>query len=427
MNVAILIIFILYLGIKFFGCYLEYKNYSHLKVYGGKVPESFKDVIDEEKLIKIKKYTVEKIQIGLVNTAYTAIIIIIFIFGGLLDWYNKFIMGLGCSYYVSGILFFLLLFISYTFLEIPFDLYKTFKLEKKYEFNTMTGRLWLIDLIKNIILSVVIVSVLMFCILFTISQFQQTWWIWSWVVFFLFTMFIMYISPFVLEPLFNKFTPVEDGDLIDDLKELMVKIGIKVSKVLKMDASKRTKHTNAYFSGIGHVKRIVLFDTMMEKMNKDEITAVIAHEAGHWKKKHIIKNVIIFEIISFVFFFAAFKLMSTNSLLNLFNLTVWPSVDILNYSSIKLFLIYFMFGIVMFPVTPFMNFLTRKYERQADQFAVELVGTSKDLRSALIKLSADNLSNLYPHPAYEAFHYSHPSILKRLDYLLEMEKKLKNE
>jgi STE24 endopeptidase len=420
MNAAILIIFILYVGIKIYGCYLEYLNYKYLNVHGAKVPEVFKGVIDEEKLLKIKNYTVEKIQFGIINTIYSTIIMGIFIFGGLLNCYNKFILGLGYSYYVSGILFFILIFIAYTIIEIPFDLYKTFKLEKKYEFNTMTGKLWIMDLIKTIIVSAVIVSVLIFCILFTVAQFQQTWWIWSWIVFFVFTMFIMYISPFVLEPLFNKFTPVEDTDLIQGLQYLMKKIGIKVSKVLKMDASKRTKHTNAYFSGIGHVKRIVLFDTMMEQMNKEEITSVIAHEAGHWKKKHIIKNVIIFEIISFIFFFAAYKLMSTDALMGVFSISAVPGISALNYSSLNLFLIYFMFGIVMFPVAPFMHFLTRKYERQADQFAVDLVGDSKALSDALIKLSADNLSNLYPHPLYEAFHYSHPSILKRLKYLNEM-------
>jgi STE24 endopeptidase len=420
MNAGILVIFILYISIKLFGCYLEYLNYKHLKIHGSKVPQVFESVIDEEKLTKIKNYTIEKIQVGIVNTIYTTVIMIVFIFGGLINYFNGLILELGYSYYVSGILFFILIFVAYTILEIPFDLYSTFKLEKKYEFNTMTGKLWFTDLIKTIVVSAVIVSVLIFSILFTIAQFQQTWWIWSWIVFFVFTMFIMYISPFVLEPLFNKFTPVEDADLILGLKNLMREIGIKVSKVLKMDASKRTKHTNAYFSGIGHVKRIVLFDTMMEKMNKEEITSVIAHEAGHWKKKHIIKNVIIFEIISFLFFFAAYKLISANVLMDAFNITALQGVSALNYSSVNLFLIYFIFGIVMFPVAPFMHFLTRKYERQADQFAVDLVGESKSLSNALIKLSADNLSNLYPHPVYEAFHYSHPSILKRLKYLSEM-------
>ena len=421
MNEVILIIFVLYLGIKLFGCYLEYLNYKHLKIHGAKVPKVFEGVIDEEKLTKIKNYTVEKIQVGILNTIYTTVIMLIFIFGGLLNYYSSLILEMNLPFYVSGIIFFIFIFIAYTILEIPFDLYTTFRLEKKYEFNTMTGKLWFIDLIKTIVVSTVIVSVLVFCILYTITQFQHSWWLWSWIVFFVFTMFIMYISPFVLEPLFNKFTPVEDSDLINELKTIMEKIGIKVSKVLKMDASKRTKHTNAYFSGIGHVKRIVLFDTMLEKMNKDEISSVIAHEAGHWKKKHVIKNVIVFEIISFVFFFAAYKLMSTNVLLDIFNVTALPGAAVLHYSSLKLFLIYFMFGIVMFPVTPLMNLLTRKYERQADAFAVDLVGDSENLRSALIKLSADNLSNLYPHPIYEAFHYSHPSILKRLKYLVEMD------
>ena len=424
MSTIFVIIFIIYLGTKLFSCYLEYLNYKHLLLNGSEVPLVFKGIIDEEKLIKIKNYTVEKIRIGILNTIYSTLIMSIFIFGGLLSWYNEMILGMGNSFFVSGILFFFLLFLAYTIIEIPFDLYKTFKLEKKYGFNTMTVKVWFSDLVKSIIVSGIIISVLIFCILFTVSQFQETWWLWSWILFFVFTMFIMYVSPFVLEPLFNKFTPVVDEELISGLKCLMDKIGIKVSKVLKMDASKRTKHTNAYFSGIGHVKRIVLFDTMIDQMNKNEITSVIAHEAGHWKKKHILKNIAIFEIISFIFFFAAYKLMSTHLLLDVFNVTLLPNAAALDYTSLKFFLLYFMFGIMMFPVGPMMHYFTRKYEKEADQFAVDLVGESKSLSDALIKLSADNLSNLYPHPLYEAFHYSHPSILKRLKYLSEMNERI---
>ncbi|MCF7889041.1 MAG: M48 family metallopeptidase, partial [Victivallales bacterium] len=255
-----------------------------------------------------------------------------------------------------------------------------------------------------------------------ITNFVHTWWLWSWLIFFVFTMFMMYISPYILEPLFNKFNPVEDEELIVKLKNLMSSVGIKINKVLKIDASKRTMHTNAYFSGIGNVKRIVLFDTLMEKMDNDEIVSVIAHEAGHWKKKHVIKNIIVLEIITFIFFFAAYCLIKTDLLMSIFDIGTLSSVPDVYYCSVKLFLIYFLFGIVLFPLTPVMHYFSRKHEYEADRFAVDLLNDSSSLKSALIKLSTDNLSNLYPHPIYEAFNYSHPSILKRLGYLADLGK-----
>ena len=202
----------------------------------------------------------------------------------------------------------------------------------------------------------------------------------------------------------------------------MKKVGIKVSKVLKMDASKRTKHTNAYFSGIGNVKRIVLFDTMLEKMTSDEILSVVAHEGGHWKKKHIIKNIILFEVVSLIFFFVAYKLVDSNFLLLLFNINIGYSVADIYLFPVKIFLLQFLLGIVMFPFSPAFHVLSRIFERQADRFAVELIGTPDSLIEALIKLSADNLSNLHPHPFYSAFYYSHPCVQERIKFLRSLSK-----
>ena len=422
MELALIIIFIAYLAVKFFEYFLDYLNYKHLELYGSKVPEGFENVVDKEKLENIRNYTVEKIRFGIISSVYDVAILLIFIFSGLLNFYNSWILSLKLPFVFSTILFLLILVYAHTLLDIPFSLYSTFRIEKKYGFNTMTVKLWIIDMVKSLIISTILLSILCAAAIYLISICPDSWWIWVWGLFFLFTLFIMYISPYVLEPLFNKFVPVENEELSFALTKLMSKIGIKVSKVLKMDASKRTKHTNAYFSGIGNVKRIVLFDTLLEKMSQDEILSVVAHEGGHWKKKHIIKNIFLFEILALIFFYIAFNLVDNNMLLNVFGVNAGIGTEAIYLFPVKIFLLNFLFGIVMFPITPLFYSLSRKFERQADKFAVELIGTPDFLVEALIKLSADNLSNLHPHPLYAAFHYSHPGVQKRIKYLKSFSK-----
>lgn len=416
--ITILFIFLL---TKLFSCVLEYLNYKHLKRYGSNVPNDFEKIINAEQLKKTTNYTIEKFKLEIVDILFNTGCITLFIFGGILNLYNSWLLKLNYSYHVTFILFFICLFLGYAILDIPFDLYKTFYIERRYGFNTVTPKLWIFDTLKSFVISTILISILCFTFSYVLIHFPHYWWLIIWIFFFLFTIFMLYISPYILEPLFNKFTPVDNEDLTNPIKAVLEKVGIKVNKVLKMDASKRTKHTNAYFSGIGHVKRIILFDTLLEKMINEEILSVVAHEAGHWKKKHIWKHICLFEIIALIFFFVAFKLLATNMLLSGFKITVLNVVNLANLYPIKLFLLYFLAGIIMFSLTPIFNFISRKHEKEADIFAVNLVGTPVYLVSALIKLSSDNLSNLYPHPLYEIFHYSHPSILKRIKQLKKMQ------
>ena len=227
------------------------------------------------------------------------------------------------------------------------------------------------------------------------------------VLLFAYSIFIIYISPYVIEPLFNKFTPIDNKTLEDGINNLMQKVGIKVSSIFKMDASKRTTHTNAYFTGIGRVKRIVLYDTLVEKMNEDEALAVLAHEVGHWKKRHIIKFIIVSEVIALIASYIGFKIIQGEILINLFNIK-----DSSFFA--KAILLGFLGSIAAFPFTPLFNYFSRKYEIEADRFACKLTGEKEGMINALVKLSKDNLSNLHPHPLYAAFYYSHPPVLKRI-------------
>ena len=375
--------------------------------FGLSIPPEFEGKIDENLLKKTQEYEEEKTRFSFISSIFGNVITIIFIFGGLLNIYNSWIASLNWPFILTGILFLLILSYASTFLSIPFSLYSTFKIENKYGFNTTTPKLWLTDFLKSILVSTILMGIVALVGLWLIQSSPNYWWIWVWGFFLLFSLFMMYISPYVIEPLFNKFTPIEEEGIEDKIKKLMQKVNLKVSRVFKMDASKRSRHTNAYFTGIGRAKRIILYDTLLEKMNHDEILSVLAHEAGHWKKKHVLKMIIVLELISLIGIYISFRILQTDILAALFQIkqgTFFAKVIILGFIG----------GIISFPFIPLSNYVSRRFEREADRFACELTGNSESMASALIKLSKDNLSNLHPHPFYAAFYYSHPPIVQRI-------------
>jgi STE24 endopeptidase len=226
---------------------------------------------------------------------------------------------------------------------------------------------------------------------------------------------ILYISPYIIEPLFNKFSLVEDESLKEKIVGLAQRADIKVTKVMKIDASKRSRHSNAYFTGIGKTKRIILFDTLIEGMTQEEIVAVLAHEIGHWKRKHVLKSIVAMETSSLIGLYIAFRLMEGDILTKLFQ------VEIATVYA-KIVIIGFIAGIVVFPLKPVLTYFARRYERQADRDCLELTGNAGDAISAFIKLAKENLSNLYPHPLYVLLYYSHPPMLERIRYMKKEEK-----
>ncbi len=408
---AILLLFVFIL-INMFNYYLEILNLKWMLKNGSKVPNGFENYLDQSLVYKMQNYTLSNSKFGVVESLFGEIILVVFIFGGLLDKYNNWIVSLDLHFVFAGILFFIAIMIVSSFISIPFSLYSTFKLEKKFEFNKATPKIWILDFIKSLTLSVVFMSILIGVALLLVNSLPNSWWIATWFFFLVFSIFIMFISPYVLEPLFNDFKPLEDEELDAMIKEKCEQTGIHVDKIFQMDASKRTTHTNAYFSGIGKAKRIVLYDTLLEKLDKKEIVAVLAHEMGHWKKKHVFKNIVVLEIFSLVFAYFAFLVISNNYLIDIFSITEETFF-------VKAILFFFVSSIILFPFSPMMNILSRKFEREADDFAAELMNGGDELASALIKLSKDNLSNLYPHPFYAKLHYSHPPVVERVNYLKE--------
>ena len=231
----------------------------------------------------------------------------------------------------------------------------------------MTMRLWFIDLIKSITISTVLGSVVVLSALAIIQASPAWWWLWVWCFSLVFGIFIMYISPFVIEPLFFKFEPVKAEGLEEKVRVLMERAGLQVSRVFQVDASRRSRHSNAYFTGIGRVKRIVLFDTLIDQMTHEEILAVLAHEVGHWKKRHVLKRIVLTEAMAFCGLFLAFHLLTWGGLpgvIGLSNASFFARVVILGFIS----------SLVMFPLTPLFSALSRRDEREADQYASELTG-----------------------------------------------------
>ena len=404
------LIFFVYLLKEGFEYLLRYLNFRHMKKFGLSVPSVLEGKIDVDLLKKTQAYETEKTRFSFISSLFGNIVTIIFIFGGLLNIYNSWVVSLQMPFIVSGLLFFLILSYANTVISIPFSLYSTFKIENKYGFNTMTPKLWLKDFFKSIILSTIITGILVSVGLWIVQLSPNAWWIWIWGFFLVFSLFMMYISPYVIEPLFNKFTPLEEQVLAEQIKHMLHKVSITVSRVFRMDASKRSRHTNAYFSGIGRVKRIILYDTLLEIMNHDEILAVLAHEAGHWKRKHILKMIIATELLSFFILYGVFRIFQTDLLTDLFyvqNGTFFAKIVIIG----------FLGGIVSLLFIPFSSSISRRFEREADRFAFSLSGNNESMISALIKLSKDNLSNLHPHPLYAAFYYSHPPMVQRIEQI----------
>jgi STE24 endopeptidase len=397
------------------GYLLSALNIRHLRRNGNIVPAGFEGAIDPETLARTTAYTLEKNRMEMVDSILDNLLLIIFLFGGLLGVYDRWIVSLSGSFVVCGVLFFLFLTLAQTILGIPFSIYDTFRIENRYGFNNSTPRLWLADLVKSTAISFILLTLVVMGGFAIIRVSPGFWWLWVWGFFAVVSIFIMYLSPYVIEPIFNKFEAVKEEGLEDDIRALLAKTGLKVSRVMQMDASRRSHHSNAYFTGIGRVKRIVLYDTLLKQMTHGEVLAVLAHEVGHWKKGHIWKRLVMTELLGLASCYLAYRL------------TVWgrlPALLGLPHASFaaQLVILAFIGAIAAFPFAPLSSWLSRRQEWEADRFAADLTGEPAALASSLIKLSRENLSNLHPHPLYARFYYSHPPVVERVRQLMGIAK-----
>jgi len=385
-------------------------NISYLRQKGDRVPEIFQDTIDQEKLKKISSYTVDADHFHMIATLANQGFFLAIMLSGFLPWLVRIIDPLGYGLIVDGLIFFAVLSILANLLRIPFSLYETFVIEDRYGFNTMTFRLWISDLFKGIAILAILGGLLLWLLLTLVIQGGRIWWIWAWMSVGAFELLMLWLFPVVIAPLFNKFEPIENRTLEHRISALIETVGLRAKGVFRMDAGKRSKHTNAYFTGIGRSKRIVLFDTLLTSHPEEEVLAILAHEAGHWKKKHLPKQIILLESLSFVVFYAVSKLLDWPLLYQTFGFQ-----ETIPY--VGLFLIGAFLGPLGYFAQPLESAISRRFEREADDYAADLMKTADPMRNALKRIAADNLANLAPHPFCAWFYYSHPPLIERISRL----------
>ncbi|MFN3396324.1 MAG: M48 family metallopeptidase [Thermodesulfovibrionales bacterium] len=406
-RIGILLLYILKEAFKYL---VQGLNLKHMRWMGTKIPPEFEGRVDRETLKRMQDYEADKTYFNIYSSLFGNIVTIAFIFGGLLNTYNTWITSLNLSFLISGWLFFVILIFATTSLEVPFNLYYTFRIENRYGFNTTTFGLWVSDFLKSLIISLILSSIVIVAGLYLLRLSPNYWWLMVWGFLLFFGLFIMYISPYVIEPLFNKFTPIEDESLKEKISDLSERAGIHVGRILRVDASKRSRHTNAYFTGIGKTKRIVLYDTLLNSMSHEEIIAVLAHEIGHWKRKHLLKTLFAFEALSLIAIYVSFRLIEGDFILRLFHINA-------DTVFVKFTVLAFVGGILSLPMQAIFNHFSRKYEREADRVSYELTKDPQNMISAFVKLSEENLSNLYPHPLYVLLYYSHPPVTERIRHM----------
>ena len=396
-----------------FQIFLSLLNVNHLRQQENHVPRVFQGTVNKEKFSKIISYTADSTRFGIVERLFDQVVLLVILLTGLLPWMVEIITNWHIGFIGGGLVFFAIFAAFSNLLDIPFELYSTFVIEDRYGFNTKTLKLWIIDWVKGMALSFILGGIVIFLLLTLVFYIKNAWWFFAWLVISMFELLIMWLYPVVIAPLFNKFEPITNKELENKITTLMGKAGLAVKGVFQMDAGKRSKHTNAYFTGIGRTKRIVLFDTLLASHGEEEILSVLAHETGHWMKKHIIKQLVLLEILSLIGLFIIAKLVNWQLIYQTFGFSE-------KIAYVGLFLV----PIILSPLGYFMRpagaALSRKYEREADDTAVTLMGTAGPMKNALIKLSADNLANLAPHPLFSWFNYSHPPPVERIERLENM-------
>lgn len=382
----------------------------NVKSLNPNLPDEFKDVYDQDKYEKSQNYTKSNTKFSFLTSSFSLLISLYFIFGGLYNFIDLYVRSHGFSEIVTGLLFFALLFVINDLLNIPFSLYKTFVIEEKYGFNKTTLKTFCSDKFKGYLLMIGIGAPVLSTIIYFFSNYSQYGWFYVWLFIIAFSIILQPVFTIFIAPMFNKFTPLEEGPLLNKIKDYLNKVNFPVQKLEVVDGSKRSSHSNAYFSGIGKYKRIALFDTLIDQMDENEILAIIAHEVGHYKLKHIYSGIILSSIQSGIMLFILSLFINNEQLFSVFymdNLSVYASLVFFTmlYSPISMI------------VGVFFSIISRKNEFSADAYSAETAKLPESLITGLKKLSKENLSNLTPHWLNVFLNYSHPPVLDRIKAL----------
>lgn len=396
---------------------LEKIDFNFRKKHGTEIPEVIKDHVDSATLEKTCRYEDAKYKFWL-PAALISVMLNVYlvcmcfypaVFRNVFSWtQNSFLVAL---------LYIVLVSIPGMIISIPFDLYRIFGIEKQFGFNNMTAGTWIADQIKNIIISLIIAAPLLFAATSLLKYFSEWWWLLLGLIYLAFNLGISLIYPIFIAPLFNKFTPLEEGELKTKLEALLKKCGFKSSGVFVMDASKRTGHSNAYFTGFGKSKRVVLYDTLIAQLTADEIESVLGHELGHYKHHHIVKRLAVMIPLIFALLYGMSLFIKLPYLYFGYGFELADGIIPHQMLIVGIMLLAKSFEGWSELLSPVFNFFSRKDEFQADAFAKKVCGTEEHLVTALIKLNKENLSEIQVPKIYSAFHYSHPPLLERIDAL----------
>jgi len=387
-------------------------NQQHVLAHAASVPEAFRGVIDDVTYRKSVEYTLAKGRFGNIADFYDLVVLLIVLFSGVLPWaFTQATAHWGNSIWaLSG--FLLAMSLALSLPSLPLDWYAQFKLEERFGFNTTTMKTWLLDRVKGGALAVLLGLPLLALILKVVAWAGANWWLWAWAIIITFQFVLMLVAPALIMPLFNKFTPLAAGELRERLFALARRTDFPTRSIDVMDGSKRSRHSNAFFTGFGRFRKVVLFDTLIAQLTEPELEAVLAHEIGHYKKRHIVKLLVVSVLGLFVAFAAIAWLARQAWFYQAFGFEA-PATFTPSSLAPALLLFALLAGAVSFWLSPLMNLWSRRFEYEADAFARNVMGEPHSLTGALRKLNEKNLSNLMPHPLYSGFYYSHPTLLER--------------
>ncbi len=383
-------------------------NRLNLKALSKEVPDEFKDVYDEDTYAKSQEYTRVNTRFGFITGTFDLLLLLAFWFAGGFNWLDQWARGFDFGVIGTGLIFIGALIAAKIIISLPFGIYSTFVIEERFGFNKTDAKTFVMDKLKGLLLTIIIGGPVLAGII-AFFEFGGTWaWLYAWIAVTAFSLGMQYIAPTWIMPLFNKFEPLEDGELRQAIEEYTDKVDFPLQGIYVMDGSKRSSKSNAFFTGFGKNKRIALFDTLIENHTTEELVAVLAHEIGHYMKKHIVKNMAISTLHTGFMFFLLSIFLQERALFDAF---------FMEEMSVYAGLLFF--GMLYSPVETvlgiFMQKLSRKHEYEADHFAATTIEKREEMVNVLKKLSKDNLSNLTPHPFYVFLNYSHPPALKRIE------------
>ena len=379
----------------------------NLKALAQEVPAELAGIYEPERYRKSQEYTRTRTRFGFVTGTFGLVVVLIFWFSGGFNFLDQIVRGWGLGSIVNGLLYTAILIFAYSLLTLPFSIYSTFVIEERFDFNRTTPRTFVMDRLKGMLLGVLIGGPILAGILALFQYGGGYAWLYCWIAVTIFTLVMQFVAPVWIMPLFNKFTPMEPGELKEAIHDYARSAGYEVGNIMVMDGSKRSSRSNAFFTGFGRTRRIALFDTLIAQQTVAELVAVLAHEIGHYKKKHIIQGTVISILHSGLVFYLLSLLLTSPGMYEAFYM---------EQTSLYTGLIFF--GLLYTPVEMVLSLglqmLSRRNEYQADGFAAQTIEESSSMVDALKKLSAENLSNLTPHPFYVFLNYSHPPLLQRI-------------